>query len=195
MVCVCCGPPAQQCCCDDAGIRILQGDDECANEPFPVPDPAKSATVVFEWCGLTGVDAMQGDLNSYFDDEVIDLFVCNTTGRYGPEDSYTRATRKALSVFIPSEGGGGVCGYQKSFLVSGQFEGTGYRLLGGDYVPWESPITSETYDCTVYQCFDGSAAVVTMNLSGNTTDDTCGGAGNFDPCKFTAPEVTVVVAP
>lgn len=138
---------------------------------------------------------MQGDLNSYYDDEVIDLFVCNTTGRYGPEDSYTKATRKALSVFIPGEGGGGTCGYQKNFIVSTAFEGTGFKLLGGDYYAWENVITVENYNCTVYQCFDGSAAVVTMDLSDNTTDDTCGGTGNFDPCKFTTPEVTVVVAP
>jgi hypothetical protein len=161
-----------------------------------VPDPAKSATVVFQWCGLTGVDAMQGDLNSYFDDEVIDLFVCNTTGRYGAEDSYTQATRKYLSVDIGA-GGGGTCGYQRSFVVSAGFSGTGFRLLGGEYIPWETPITGENYACTVSQCFDGSAAVVTMTLRENdfNPDDTCGFAGNFNPCKFTAPEVTVVVAP
>jgi len=195
MVCVCCGPPAQQCCCDEEGFRVLADGEECANAPFPVPDPAKSATVVFQWCGLTGVDAMQGGQNTYFDNEVIDEFVCDTTGRYGAEASYTQATLKELSITILSGGGGGTCGYQKSFLVSTSNTGVGFRLLGGDYVGWETVINVENYDCTVSQCFDGSEPVVTMVLSGNTTDDTCGGAGNFDPCKFTTPQVTVVVAP
>lgn len=194
MACPCC-VPAQQCCCDEEGFRVLAGDDECANETFAVPDPAKDATVVFEWCGLTGVDAMQGGLSTYFDDEVIDEFVCDTTGRYGAEASYTQAIKKELSVTILS-GGPGICGYQKSFTVSTSFTGVGYKLFGdGNYYGVESVVTAENYDCTVYQCFDGSQAVVTMNLSSNTTDDTCGGTGNFDPCKFTDPEVTVVVAP
>jgi hypothetical protein len=138
---------------------------------------------------------MQGQVSTYFDDEVIDEFVCDTTGRYGAEASYTQATKKELSVTILS-GGGGTCGYQKSFVVSTSFTGVGYKLFGdGNYYAWETVITAENYNCTVYQCFDGSAAVVTMDLSDNTTDDTCGGAGNFDPCKFTAPEVTVIVAP
>jgi hypothetical protein len=140
---------------------------------------------------------MQGNLNSYFDDEFIDLFVCNTTGRYGPEDSYTRATRQYLSVDIGA-GGGGTCGYQRSFVVSVGFEGVGYKLFGdGNYYPVETVIVGENYACTVSQCFDGSAAVVTMTLRENdfNPDDTCGGAGNFDPCKFTTPQVTVVVAP
>jgi hypothetical protein len=139
---------------------------------------------------------MQGQENTYLDDEVIDEFVCDTTGRYGAEASYTQATKKELSVTILSGGGGGTCGYQKSFIVSTSFTGVGYKLFGdGNYYAWETVITAENYNCTVYQCFDGSAAVVTMDLSDNTTDDTCGGAGNFDPCKFTAPEVTVIVAP
>jgi len=194
MVCPCCvqGP---QCCCDETGPRVLNANEECTGTQFPQPDPAKSLTVIFEWCGLTGVDAMQGGQNTYFDSEVIDLFVCNTTGRYGAEDSYTQANRKALSVTLLSGGGGGTCGYQRSFVVSVEFQGIGFRLLGGEYIAWENVITVETYDCTVYQCFDGSAAVVTMVLSSNTTDDTCGGTGTFDPCKFTEPEVTVVIAP
>lgn len=194
MVCVCC-VPAQQCCCDEEGIRILEGDDECANETFPVPDPAKTVELFFEWCGLVATRQLQGGLDSYYADEVIDEFVCDTTGRYGEEESYTQATRKQLSVSFLAGGGIGYCGYEDSFIVSTAFEGTGFRLFGGEYVGWELPITVEIYDCTVYQCFDGSAAVVTMSLSSNSTDDTCGGAGNFDPCKFTTPEVTVVVAP
>lgn len=193
MACPCCVQPPQ-CCCDETGPRILNAGEECTGTQFPVPDPAKSATVIFEWCGLTGVDAMQGGQNTYFDDEVIDEFVCDTTGRYGEEASYTQATLKELSV-LPLSGGSGPCGYQRSFLVSGSNTGTGFRLLGGEYVGWETVITAEIYDCTVYQCFDGSAAVVTMTPNSNTTDDTCGGIGNFDPCKFTDPEVTVVVAP
>jgi hypothetical protein len=188
--------PAQQCCCDEEGFRILEGGEECANAPFPVPDPAKSVDLVFEWCGLVATRQLQGGLDSYFDDAFIDEFVCDTTGRYGAEDSYTQATRKALSVNILSGGGLYTCGYEKSFVVSVGNEGTGFRLLGGSYVAWENVTTSENYDCTVSQCFDGgSAAVVTMALIQNTVDDTCGGTGNFDPCKFTDPELTVVIAP
>jgi hypothetical protein len=192
----CCGAPPEgpQCCCDETGPRVLNAGEECTGTKFPQPDPAKSATVVFQWCGLTGVDAMQGGLNTYFDDEVIDEFVCDTTGRYGAEASYTQASLKELSV-TPLSGVEGTCGYKKSFLVSAGNSGTGFKLLGGDYYGWETVTTAETYDCTVYQCFDGSAAVVTMTLIANTTDDTCGGTGNFDPCKFTDPEVTVVIAP
>lgn len=195
MACPCCvqGP---QCCCDETGPRVLNAGEECTGTQFPQPDPAKSATVIFEWCGLTGVDAMQGGQNTYFDSEVIDLFVCNTTGRYGVEASYTQATLKQLSVTILGGGGSGTCGYKKSFILSTQFTGTGYKLFGdGNYYGVETVITAENYNCTVYQCFDGSEAVVTMDLNDNTTDDTCGGAGNFSPCKFTAPEVTVVIAP
>lgn len=194
----CCDPPVPPpalCCCDEQGFRVLAGDDECANEPFLVPDPARSVGLVFEWCGLVAVQQVIGGVDAYFADEVIDEFVCDTTGRYGPEASYTQATRKEISVAILSGGGNSTCGYEKSFIVSGSNEGTGFRFLGGEYVPWENVITTEIYDCTVYQCFDGSAAVVTMTLSSNTTDDTCGGIGNFDPCKFTTPTLTVVVAP
>jgi hypothetical protein len=188
-------PPEELCCCDEEGFRVLTGDDECANAPFPVPDPAKTVSLVFEWCGLTATEQIIGGVTTYYATENIDEFVCNTTGRYGAEDSYTQATRKEIAVTILSGGGLYTCGYEKSFVVSVVNEGTGFRLLSGSYVAWENVITSENYDCTVSQCFDGSAAVVTMTLSGNTTDDTCGGTGNFDPCKFTDPEVTVVIAP
>jgi hypothetical protein len=194
----CCDPPVPpppECCCDEEGFRVLTGDDECANNSFAVPDPAKTVELVFEWCGLVATDQIIGGVNTYYATENIDEFVCDTTGRYGAEESYTQATRKELSVTILSGGGLFTCGYEKSFIVSVANEGTGFRLLGGDYVAWENVITSENYNCTVYQCFDGSAAVVTMVLSSNTTDDTCGGIGNFDPCKFETPEVTVVVAP
>jgi hypothetical protein len=188
-------PPEELCCCDPAGLRVLEGDEECANAPFPVPDPAKTVSLVFEWCGLTATEQIIGGVNTYYATENIDEFVCNTTGRYGAEDSYTQATRKEIGVAILSGGGLFTCGYEKSFTVSVGQEGTGFRLLGGSYTPWENVIVSEIYDCTVYQCFDGSAAVVTMDLTDNTTDDTCGGVGNFDPCKFTDPELTVVIAP
>jgi hypothetical protein len=195
-VCGCCVPaPVELCCCDPAGLRVLEGDEECANAPFPVPDPAKTVSLVFEWCGLAATEQIIGGVNTYYATENIDEFVCNTTGRYGAEDSYTQATRKEIGVTILSGGGLFTCGYEKSFTVSVGQEGTGFRLLGGSYTPWENVIVSEIYDCTVYQCFDGSAAVVTMDLTDNTTDDTCGGVGNFDPCKFTDPELTVVIAP
>jgi hypothetical protein len=190
-------PPEELCCCDEEGFRVLTGDDECANAPFPVPDPAKTVSLVFEWCGLVATEQLQGGILTYLASEVIDEFVCDTTGRYGAEASYTQATKKEISVTILSGGGLYTCGYQKSFIVSTSNTGVGFRLLGGEYIGWETVITSESYDCTVYQCFDGSAAVVTMELQefGFTTDDTCGGTGNFDPCKFTDPELTVVVAP
>ena len=38
----CCDPPVPPpplCCCDEEGFRVLTGNDECANEPFLVPDP------------------------------------------------------------------------------------------------------------------------------------------------------------
>jgi len=192
-----CGPqpPQQYCCCDAAGFRVLQANEECASGRFPVPNPPKSVSVVFEWCGLTGVEAFQGQASTYFADAVIGGVVCDTTGRYGADPSYTQATRKALSVTILSGGGGGTCGYQRRFIVSVGNEGVGFKRIGEDYYAWENVITSENYDCEVSVCFDGSEEVVTMVLFGNTTDDTCGGSGNFDPCKFETPEVTVVVAP
>jgi len=190
-----CLPPEPLCCCDETGFRVLEAEEECTGSQFPQPDPSKSVSLVFEWCGLAATEQLQSGIVTYFADEVIDEFVCDTTGRYGPEASYTQATLKELSVTILSGGGLSACGYEKSFIVSVANQGTGFRFLGGSYVAWENVTTAENYDCTVYQCFDGSAAVVTMVLSDNTTDDTCGGTGNFDPCKFTEPEVTVVVAP
>jgi hypothetical protein len=193
----CCCVPAQRCCCDENGPRTLTGEDECSNETFPVPDPPKTVSLVFEWCGLTGEwTTAQGGIQSYYDDEVIDEFVCNTTGRYGEGvESYTKATFKQLSVSI-GETTGGVCGVSQDFVISGGMSGVGFRLMGdGSYAGWETPVVSELYSCTFYQCFDGSEADITMTLTQFTPDDTCGGTGNFDPCKFTTPELTVVVAP
>jgi hypothetical protein len=189
--------PAQQCCCDETGPRILQGDEECGSATFPVPDLPKTVSIVTEWCGLVGeYTTLQGGVASYYDDEVIDEFVCDTTGRYGEGvASYTKATFKQLSVGVGT-GIGGYCGFSTSFGISTAMGGVGYKLLeDGNYYGWESPITIETYNCYITQCFDGSDAVVTVTLTDFTTDDTCGGTGNFDPCKFTDPEVTVVVAP
>lgn len=196
MACPCCGPTTL-CCCDESGPRILQGDDQCGGSTFPVPDPPKTVSLVFEWCGLTGEwTTAQGGVQSYYDDEVIDQFVCDTSGRYGEGvGSYTKATLKQLSVSIGA-GAGGTCGVSQSFVVSTAMTGVGFRLMGdGTYAAWESPIVSEIYSCTFSQCFDGSEPNVTMTLTEFTNDDTCGGTGNFDPCKFTTPELTVVVAP
>jgi hypothetical protein len=167
-----------------------------------VPDPAKNVSLVFEWCGLTATEQIIGGVNTYYADEYIDEFVCDTTGRYGPEASYTQWTLKQLSVYIFPSDGLSLCGYKRNFIVSAASSGTGFRLLGGEYYGWENVILGENYACSIYQCFDGSEAVVTMTTSnegpegyGFSLDDTCGEAGNFEPCKFTAPQVTVVVAP
>jgi hypothetical protein len=106
-------------------------------------------------------------------------------------------------VYIFPGGSGGLCGYKQNFVVGAQFGGTGFRLFGdGNFYGWETVITVENYFCKLYQCYDGSEAEVSMTTAnegpdayGFTTDDTCGAAGAFDPCKFTAPELTVVGAP
>lgn len=229
MACICCDPcrgscetaadcpqgcrcvdgecaPAQQCCCDEAGPRVLAAGEECTGSTFPVPDPAPNITLVFEWCGLTAERTLlQGGIDSFFADQNVDFYVCDTTGRYGAGvASYTQANRKVLSVYIFPGGSGGYCGYKQNFIVSGGFNGTGFREDGfGGFYAFESPITGENYFCKLYQCYDGSEAEVTVMPTANegpdaygfTTDDTCGGAGNFNPCKFTAPELTVVGAP
>jgi hypothetical protein len=170
-----------------------------------VPDPAPNITLVFEWCGLTAERTiLQGGADTFFADQNVDFYVCDTTGRYGAGvASYTQANRKALSVTILPAGGGGGCGYKQNFVVSAQFGGTGFKSGGdGNFYGWENVITAENYFCKLYQCYDGSEAEVSMTTAnegpdayGFTTDDTCGGAGNFNPCKFTAPELTVVGAP
>jgi len=198
MVCPCCvqGP---QCCCDEAGPRVLAAGEECTGSTFPAPNPAKTVSVVFEWCGLVGQRTLQGIEDSYFDEENVDFFVCNTDGRYGEGvASYTRATKKEVSVTILevdfTRGGG--CGFSDHYLVGGAFTGVGYKDFGGgNFGGFENVVVSELYDVTISVCYDGSEPDVAIELVGATNDDTCGGTGNFNPCKFTEPEITVVIAP
>jgi hypothetical protein len=168
-----------------------------------VPDPAPDITLVFEWCGMTAERVPQGGEDSFFVDQNVDFKVCDTNGRYGEGVvSYTQANRKVLSVYIfPGRVGGG-CGYKQNFVVGTSFEGTSFALFDGNPNALENVITVENYSCKLYQCYDGSEADVSMTTSnegpdgfGFSLDDTCGAAGNFNPCKFTAPELTVVGAP
>jgi len=183
---------------------VIAAGEECTGSKFPVPDPAPNITLVFEWCGLTAERTLlQGGTDSFFSEQNVDFYVCDTTGRYGAGvASYTQATRKVLSVYIFPGGSGGGCGYKQNFIVSASFSGTGFALFNGNPNAIESVITIENYFCKLYQCYDGSEAEVSMTTAnegpdayGFSTDDTCGGAGNFNPCKFTAPELTVVGAP
>jgi hypothetical protein len=199
--CGCCVQPPQ-CCCDESGPHEINAGDECTGSQFNRPNAVPNITLVFEWCGLTAERTLlQSGTDSFFADQNVDFKVCDTNGRYGEGDvSYTQANRKALSVYIFPGGSGGLCGYKQNFMVSGAFEGTGFRLLGdGNFYAVETVIAGEVYSCKLYQCYDGSEADVSMTTSpteyGFTTDDTCGAAGAFDPCKFTAPELTVVGAP
>lgn len=203
MPCPCCVQPPQ-CCCDATGPHQLNANEECTGSQFNRPTAVPDITLVFEWCGLTAERTLlQGGTDTFFADQNVNFKVCDTNGRYGAEGvSYTQATRKIISVYIFPGGGGGLCGYKQNFIVSTSFGGVGYAVSGGDQFAVENVITVENYACSLYQCFDGSEAVVTMTTSnegpegyGFTTDDTCGGSGNFNPCKFTAPELTVVGAP
>jgi len=99
-------------------------------------------------------------------------------------------------VYIFPGGGGGECGIKQHFWISSYFEGTGYKEDGfGGFYGFEYVVPSELYDCYLSQCYDGSEPDISMDLLYSSMDDTCGGAGSFDPCKFTAPELTVVGAP
>jgi hypothetical protein len=60
---------------------------------------------------------------------------------------------------------------------------------------FENVIIGELYDVTISACYDGSEPDVAIDLLAASNDDTCGGAGCFNPCKFTEPEITVVIAP
>jgi hypothetical protein len=178
---------------------VLAAGEECTGSTFPAPNPAKTVSIVFEWCGLVGQRTLQGNEDSFFDDENVNFFVCNTDGRYGEGvASYTRATRKELSVDI-IEGdftSGGGCGFSHHYTVSVAFSGVGYKDGGGgNFFGWENPVVVEIYDVMISACYDGSEPDVLIDLSTATTDDTCGGTGCFDPCKFTEPEITVVIAP
>jgi len=195
----CCGapPPGPQCCCDETGFRVLNEGDECTGSQFPVPDPTPTITLVFEWCGLTTERVIQGGVDSYYATENVDFQVCDTTGRYGEGiASYTQATSKSISVYIFPGNPTSACGYKQHFWISVQFTGVGFREDGfGGFFEFEILNTSELYDCYLSQCYDGSAPDISMDLFGFTTDDTCGGTGCFDPCKYTTPELTVLGAP
>jgi hypothetical protein len=196
----CCGapPPGPQCCCDETGFRVLNEGDECTGSQFPVPDPTPTITLVFEWCGLTAERVFQGGLDSYYATKDVDFQVCDTTGRYGQGiASYTKATKKTISVTIIPVSGSGNCGNKGHFYVSAEFTGVGYKEDGfGGFIGWEGPfVVQEVYDCYLSQCYDGSEPDISMDLLAFTTDDTCGGTGCFDPCKYTTPELTVVGAP
>jgi hypothetical protein len=195
----CCIPPetGPQCCCDETGFRVLNENEECTGSQFPVPDPTPTITLVFEWCGLTAERVIQGGVDSYYATENVDFQVCDTDGRYGEGiASYTQATRKAISVYIFPGQATFACGYTQHFYVSVEFEGVGFKDQGGgNFFAFETVVISELYDCYLSQCYDGSEPDISMDLIDFTTDDTCGGTGCFDPCKFTTPELTVVGAP
>jgi len=195
----CCGapPPGPQCCCDETGFRVLNEGDECTGSQFPVPDPTPTISLVFEWCGLTAERVIQGGVDSYYATENVDFYVCDTTGRYGEGvASYTQATRKDISVYIFPGNPNSACGYKQHFYVTVEFAGVGYQSDGaGGFFGRENIVVGELYDCYLSQCYDGSEPDISMDLLDFTTDDTCGGTGNFNPCKFTTPELTVVGAP
>jgi hypothetical protein len=195
--CCCGGNPGPLCCCDETGFRVLNEGEECTGSQFPVPDPTPTITLVFEWCGLTAEQLFSGGVNYYYATQNVDFQVCDTTGRYGEGiASYTQATSKSISVYIFPGNSTSACGYKQHFWITGQFTGVGFKEDGfGGFFEFETLNTSELYDCYLSQCYDGSAPDISMDLFGFTTDDTCGGTGNFDPCKFTAPELTVVGAP
>ena len=197
MVCPCCVQGAQ-CCCDENVGRTLTAGQECNGSTFAAPDPPQSvASVVFEWCGLTTQRTQNVGVVQYYGTQDINLFVCTTTGRYGEDESYTQATRKEISAtLVLGDGSGGACGHSSHYTVSVAFAGVGFRKFGdGNFYGWENVVVNETYDCWVRMCYDGSEPDVSMDLLYFTTDDTCGGTGCFDPCKFTPPDVTVVMAP
>lgn len=195
--CCCVLPP--QCCCDENGKRIIYGNDQCQGQTFNAPQSVPALTIVFEWCGLVAEYTLaQGGTPSYYATQNIDTFVCNTDGRYGEGvSSYTRATRKELSVYIYPGNSSNYCGFDGHFLASATFEGAGFRRFDdGNYYGWENNIlVVELYDCTISMCFDGSEPDVSMTLIDSSQDDSCGGAGCFDPCKFTAPEAVLTLAP
>jgi hypothetical protein len=162
-----------------------------------VPDPTPNISLVFEWCGMTAELVVIAGVPTYYASETVDYYVCDTTGRYGDGvASYTQATSKTLSVYIFPGDGGNECGYKKHFYVTGETLGVGYKSDGaGGFFGWENIVNGEVYDCYLSQCYDGSEPDISMDLFAFTTDDSCGGTGNFNPCKFTTPELTVVGAP
>jgi|LakMenEpi03Aug12_release.lakeMendotaPanAssembly.Ray.scaffolds.fasta_scaffold213305_3 hypothetical protein len=193
----CVSTPDPECCCDQNVGSVLAAGEECNGSTFPVPNPPLDASIVFQWCGLTTQRTQNVGTVQYYGTQNIDLFVCTTTGRYGGDESYTQASMKEISATLDrSVGSGGICGFSARYDISVVFAGTGFRKFGdGNFYGWETVIVNEFYDCWIRMCYDGSEPDVSMTLVNFTTDDTCGGTGCFDPCKFTPPEVTVVLAP
>jgi hypothetical protein len=146
---------------------------------------------------MTTERTLQGGLDSYYVMEDIDLYVCDTTGRYGEDESYTRATSKYISVYIFPGGGGNLCGYRQQFIVSVGFNGVGYKKFGDGNFYGVEIITAFgiNYYTNLSVCYDGSDAVVENTADNALVDDSCNGPGAWDECSSAEPEITVVGAP
>lgn len=194
--CGCCvqGP---QCCCDETGPHELNANEECTGSQFNRPNPVPNISLIFEWCGLTAERTLLGGLDSYYDSETIDLYICDNTGRYGGESSYIRAYQKYISVYIFPNGGGGYCGYNQRFLVSVSFPATGYKDSGGGNFFAIEAINGYAivYDATLSVCYDGSGPVVEMTPLNEPENYGCNGPGAWEECMSTEPEITVIGAP
>lgn len=199
MACPCC-VPTTLCCCDSSGPRVVTSPQQCQTATFAAPNPRPTASLVFQWCGLTAQYTLaQGGTPSWYATQNIDEYVCDTTGRYGAgRASYTRATRKYISAIVKpgTVFGGNACGIKGTLTVSVGMEGAGFADFGNnEFLGIETVTVNEIYECQFTQCYDGSQASVTMTLPPGqfTTDDTCGGSGCFTPCKFTAPQFSVIL--
>ena len=194
---VCSPSPCVKCCCDGNNFYVFNVGEECTGSQFPVPDPTPTITLVFEWCGLTSERVIQGGVDTYYATANVDFYVCDTTGRYGEGiSSYTQATSKTIGVYIFPGNPTSECGYKQHFYVTAETIGVGYQSDGsGGFFGRENITNSELYDCYLSQCYDGSEPDISMDLIAFTTDDTCGGTGNFAPCKYSTPELTVLGAP
>lgn len=206
MTCPCCvnrqGP---QCCCVDNVGTSLPAGQQCAGSTFAQPNPPKTISApVFEWCGMTAVRDNNPNAVVYYAEEALDYVVCDTTPAYpqhGPGPSYTQANRKYISAsLIRGAGSGGPCGFSARYQVSVGTVGTAFKEiplppLPDTYYPIFDFAVGENYDVWIRACYDGSEPNYSVVLESASSDDTCGGAGCFDPCKFTPPEVTVVIAP
>jgi hypothetical protein len=197
--------PPSQCCCDEDGFRVLAAGDSCAGSTFPVPS-VPGISFVFEWCGLVAERFTTGGVESWYAEE---LFagdsICDTTGVFGGAaytypggefvPSYVGLNKKYLSVANYGTPAGSNCGFSRAFIISGGTIGVQFTLGGdGQYYGRYYIDNSEIYGCDVSQCYDGTEAVVTITLLENTAYDGCGGEGNYEPCNFVTPEVTVLIA-
>ena len=161
-----------------------------------MPNPPLKAVLFFSWCGLDAEwTTKQGGTQSWYDEELIDVFVCDTSGRYGENtQSATYAEIKQLSV-SPQPATGSNCGFRQVFLVSCVVSGSGYLIQEGIKYRQEYITTGLLFTATVFQCFDGREADISISLTDETGDNSCG-AGIFNPpCDATPPEITVVLAP